>query len=330
MVSEQEIWSERYRPDSLDDVIGQENQVNKLKDFLEDGSIPHLLLHGPPGTAKTASVVAFAKDKYGDDWNGNLIEMNASDDRGIDIVREEIKQKAAQAPIGGYDYKIIYLDEADQLTNAAQAALRRIIEKFSDQTRFFLSCNYKHKIIDPIQSRCTPLPFSSLSDEDVQEILVNILENENVEYHDSAVSEIVEHAEGDARDAVQTLQLSVENGVLSEDVINLVGGQADQEDVEKMMVKAVAGDMDSAMNINVRQVQPDVIDHSRFAGQVMEVLRNCEDIDRDVRFYAMSQLGDVERNVLEGSNPEVQWNSFLAQLPVIQHASIPSYSDSDE
>ncbi|MFW6265549.1 MAG: AAA family ATPase, partial [Halanaeroarchaeum sp.] len=149
----QEIWVEKYRPERLADVVGHEDIIDRVESYVARDDLPHLLFSGPAGTGKTATASAIAKELYGDDWRENFLELNASDERGIDVVRDRIKN-FARASFGGYNYRIIFLDEADALTSDAQSALRRTMEQFSNNTRFILSCNYSSKIIDPIQSRC--------------------------------------------------------------------------------------------------------------------------------------------------------------------------------
>lgn len=320
-------WTEKYRPDTLTGVVGNTDAVNKLSKWVDDESVPHVLLQGPAGTGKTASIVAFAKDKYGDDWQSNLIQLNASDDRGIDVVREDIKRHAQQSPSGEYSLKIIHLDEADSMTKDAMNALRRIMEKYSDQTRFFLSCNFANKIIDPIQSRCVNLPFKRLDDHEIRQILENIAGQEELDVEHEAFDSIVEYVEGDARRAVHTLQMSVTDGEVTTDTLEFVSLQASPEDVEKMINLAVNGEMQKAMDMNINNIQPEVTDYSQFCKDVMKALKKSSSFSRDTRFYAMSKVGDMERNILEGASPSVQTNSFLASLPVINNSGIANFEE---
>ena len=160
------IWIEKYRPRSLSQIVGQEAITSRLKGYVEKKDLPHLLFSGPAGVGKTTSSVAIAQEIYGEKWKENFLELNASDERGIDVVRNRIKN-FARSSFGKYDYKIIFLDEADSLTKDAQSALRRTMEQFSHNTRFILSCNYSNRIIDPIQSRCAVFRFKPIKSEDL-------------------------------------------------------------------------------------------------------------------------------------------------------------------
>jgi len=322
---EERVWTEAYRPESLDEVIGNEEQVGALKQWVDDDSMPHLLLHGPAGTGKTASVVALAKEKYGNDWRSNLLIYNASDNRGIDSIRGEIKSIARESASAKHTFKIIYLDESDQLTKAAQSALRRIIEKYSDQTRFILACNHPSQLIDPIQSRCTPLPFNRLSDSKISNILYNIIGEEGIDYEEEAVEEIVDYVRGDARRAVNTLQMSVTDQELTEESINFANTQADREDIQEMVNLAVNGDIEKAMDMNVETIVPSVTDYGRFCQDLLYAIRNDNKVKDDVRWYLISKVADLETDIMQGANPEVQINAFLAEIPVAQYSSIPQY-----
>jgi replication factor C small subunit len=204
------------------------------------------------------------------------------------------------------------------------------MEEYTDQTRFILSCNYPSKLIDPIQSRCTPLPFRRLDNPEINELITRILEAEGVEYEESAVDKIIEYVEGDARRAVHTLQTSVQDGKLTEDIIQVVGGQVEDEVVEEMISDSLNGEMENAHELVVTEVLPNVTDYSRFTGTLMKKIQQSDELPRDVKFYAISQLGDLERNIMEGCNPHTQINSYLARLPVIRYSSIPTYDKDNE
>ena len=324
---EKRLWSAKYRPDDLSDVIGQEKVTNRMEKWTSDSTVPHLILNGPPGVGKTASAVAFAKMKYGDQWQSNLVEFNSSDDRGINVVRERIHRLAKESPSGDYDYKIILLDEFDHATKDAQAALRRIMEKYSDQTRFFLSLNYLNKVIDPIQSRCTVLPFNRLEDEQVETLLTNILNEESVEYEEDAVNRIIDYVDGDARRAVQTLQTSVEDGELTSELLEVVGGQVDRETIENLLSDALRGNMEDVHSSLVYDVLPNTIDYSSLLHETMKAIRDSDEVHDDIRWHLISRLGEVEQAVNDGNSPQIQLMSFFAEVPVVQNSSMPNYSE---
>ena len=167
----EQIWIEKYRPNNLSEVVGQEAVTTRLKNYVKESSMPHLLFAGPAGIGKTTSALALAREMFGELWKHNLHELNASDERGIDVVRGKIKEFARTAPLGETGFKIIFLDEADALTGAAQAALRRTMEKYSRTCRFVMSCNFSSKIIDPIQSRCAVFRFRPIKAEDLEKYL---------------------------------------------------------------------------------------------------------------------------------------------------------------
>ena len=193
----EEIWLEQYRPQTLDEVVGHEAIIERLKSYVERDDLNHMLFAGPAGVGKTTSSIAIARELYGEDWEQQFLELNASDERGIDVVRERVKS-FARTSFGGPSYRIIFLDEADALTAEAQAALRRTMEQFSNNVRFILSCNYSSQIIDPIQSRCTVFRFAPLSDDAVEEMVREIAEKENIEVTDDGVDALAYVAGGDA------------------------------------------------------------------------------------------------------------------------------------
>lgn len=327
MTVDKKIWTERHRPETLDDLVGQDEAVERMKKWVDDPSCPHLILNGPAGSGKSSAAVAFAKDKYGDQWRSNIHELNASDDRGIDIIRKQIKQFARESPNGDYSYKIIFLDEADNLTKDAMSALRRVMEKYSDQTRFFLSLNYLNKVIDPIQSRCTVLPFNKLHDDEIETLLIRILDEEGVEYQESAVNKIVDYVDGDARRAVQTLQTSVEDGQLSEDLLDVVGSQVDREVLDDMVSNALRSNMEEVHNSLVYDVIPNTIDYSRLLSELMKVIRSSDEVNDDVRWYLISKIGETERALNRGNSPVIQLMTLFAEIPVAQSSSIPNYEE---
>ena len=207
-------WIEKYRPNKIEDVSHQVEVVQALKMSVENGKVPHLLMYGPPGTGKTSTVLALAKDLFGADfYRSRVLELNASDERGILVVREKIK-KFAQRKISRHpdgrdvpQLQFIILDEADSMTIDAQAALRRIIEAYSATTRFCIICNYISKIIDPLASRCVKFRFSPISEVAQKERLLSICEIEGVKIEsEKVIDKLIHVTEGDLRRSINTLQ----------------------------------------------------------------------------------------------------------------------------
>src|SRR5208282_2145934 len=202
------VWVEKYRPSSLKEMVGQESILPLLRSYAEKRSMPPLLFAGPPGSGKTTAALALARDLFGSEWRGSFLELNASDERGIDTVRTTIKQYARTAPIGGVGFKVLFLDEADNLTSEAQASLRRMMERYSGSCRFILSCNYSSRIIDPIQSRCAVFRFRAYSAEAIHKQLEKIVAAEGKKATGEALESIVTASSGDMRRAINLLQLA--------------------------------------------------------------------------------------------------------------------------
>lgn len=317
---------ERYRPDTLDEIIGQDDIVGDMEDYVEDSSMPNLLFAGPAGTGKTAIATALGKERYGDDFKQNFYEFNASDDRGIDVVRGKIKEYAREHPTPGYDFKIVFLDEADSLTKEAQAALRRVMENYHDRTRFILSCNYANKLIDPIQSRCSDYQVQPLDDEKVELILTNILDGEDFEYDLTDVAEIVRQANGDARSAINTLQAAVVDGELDGDKIGNLNTSVDYDKIEEIADLALHEDVDEAMDEMIKVVKMGY-DNGSIAKAFMSVLRSDDELPDDSRMKTIDMLGECEYRILDGADPHIQWNAFLAKLAVAPYMSVGGYKN---
>ncbi|KAH8859275.1 Replication factor C subunit 5 isoform 2 [Schistosoma japonicum] len=199
-------WIEKYRPSSIEDLISHDDISKTIKRFIDNDKLPHLLFYGPPGTGKTSTILAAAKRLYSRQFASMVLELNASDDRGIDIVREQVLSFASTKTLFAGKFKLVILDEADSMTKDAQNALRRIIEKFTENTRFCLICNYLSKIIPAIQSRCTKFRFAPLKFNDVNLCLRKIATNEGVTLTDDGVKAIYQFASGDMRKSINLLQ----------------------------------------------------------------------------------------------------------------------------
>lgn len=225
-------WIEKYRPKSIGEIAHQDEVVAVLKKCITGADVPNMLFYGPPGTGKTSTILALARDMFGSKFRDRVLELNASDDRGIAVVREKIKnfaQLTVSHMTTGKDhpFKFIILDEADSMTKAAQQALRRTMEKQTKTTRFCLICNYVTRIIPPITSRCSKFRFKPLSEEDQRKRLLVVAEKESVKISDNALDALVKCSEGDLRKAVTFLQtahrLKGKDGIAIDDILEITG-----------------------------------------------------------------------------------------------------------
>lgn len=308
-----EIWIEKYRPRTLSEVVGHEDVTARLQSYVEQDDLPHLLFAGPAGTGKTSAATAIANEIYGDDWEENFLELNASDERGIDVVRDRIKN-FARSSFGGYDYRIIFLDEADALTSDAQSALRRTMEQFSQNTRFILSCNYSSEIIDPIQSRCAVFRFSPIGDDAVGARIRDIAAQEGIEVTDDGVDAVVYAANGDMRKAINALQAAAVMGeVVDEDAVFTITATARPEEIEAMVTHALDGEFTAA-----RSVLDDLLTGKGLAGgDVIDQLHRSVwefDLDDEAAVRLLDRIGEADYRIAEGANERVQLEALLAAI----------------
>lgn len=308
-----EIWTEKYRPDTLEEVLGHDHINERLKAFVEKNSVPHMLFAGPAGTGKTTSAIALAKDLYGDDWNQNFKETNASDDRGIDVVRNQIKDFARTKPVNA-DFKLIFLDEADNLTSDAQQALRRTMEKYSSNTRFILSCNYSSKIIDPIQSRCAVFRFNRLESDDVKEYIQRVAAGEGLTVTTGGVDALLTVSDGDLRKVTNVMQAaSIQDTDITEESVFEISASLRPEEVNEILEQALSGQFQDARD----ELSDLMIDRGLDGRDVLKSLHReiyNLDISEQARLSLIEKMGEYEFRIVEGGSPDVQIESFLAQV----------------
>ncbi|MBQ3684352.1 MAG: replication factor C small subunit [Methanomicrobium sp.] len=308
------IWIEKYRPATLNDVVGQREIVERLKNYVGAQSLPHLLFTGTAGIGKTTSAVALAREFFGENWQVNFRELNASDERGIDVVRNQIKQFARTAPIGNATFKILFLDEADALTNDAQSALRRTMENYAHTCRFILSCNYSSKIIDPIQSRCAIYRFKPLDREAITEELRRIAKNEGLTISEAAMDAIIYVAQGDMRKAINALQgAAIINADISEDMIYEITSTAKPDEILELLHIILKGNFEAAENTLNELTVKRGIAPNELINQFYRTLVNDTTLDRRLKVELISHLGEADFRISEGADQNIQMEALMAR-----------------
>ena len=312
-----DLWIEKYRPSKLEEVVGQEGIVDSLKAYAGSGSIPHLLFAGPAGTGKTTCAIALAKEIFGESWRENFEELNASDERGIEVVRGKIKNFARTAPLGDASFKIIFLDEADSLTPDAQAALRRTMERYARICRFILSCNYSSKIIEPIQSRCAVFRFSTIGEEYVKGYLNGIASAEGLEITDDGMEALLYVARGDLRKAINALQTSATlSRRIDAEIIYRTTATAKPEEAKKVMETALRGNFLAARDILDKML----IDYGLSGEDIIRGMHSALfdlPVPEKMKAVIIEKIGEAEFRMMEGSNERIQIEALLASMAVL-------------
>ena len=313
----EDIWIEKYRPKKLSEIVGHREIIERLSAYVRSKNIPHLLFAGPAGTGKTTCAIAIAREIFGDSWKQNFHELNASDERGINVVRGKIKDFARTAPIGDVGFKIIFLDEADALTSDAQAALRRTMEMYSHICRFILSANYSSRIIEPIQSRCAIFRFRPLSDEDVKSYIRMIAEKEGLEITDDALDAIAFVAKGDMRKAINALQISASvSKKIDSDTVYLSTSTIRPEEIKELVEQALRGEFMAS-----RKILEDLFTKYGLSGEdiLSQIHQTIYDltIPEDKKISLIERVGEAEFRLVEGSNERIQLEALLAQFALI-------------
>ena len=311
-------WTEKYRSKKLDDnIVGQHEIVRRLKAYVKQKNMPNLLFAGPPGVGKTLCAIALAYELFDDSFGQNFMELNASDARGIDVVREQIKSYAASLPFGGIRFKVIFLDEADALTRDAQNALRRTMENTSATTRFILSANYSSKIIEPIQSRCALFRFRPLSEDHITERLKHIAQKEKVHVEAEGYKALVYASEGDMRKAINFLQtVSTLGEKVTEDAVYKVASKARPKEVRELIDLAMDGKFE-----NARKKLDSLLYEYGLSGEdvILQLYRETIGLDMDQRkkVELIDKIGEYNFRITEGANERIQLEALLAYLVLI-------------
>eukprot|EP00930_Biecheleria_cincta_P090353 TRINITY_DN79718_c0_g1_i1.p1 TRINITY_DN79718_c0_g1~~TRINITY_DN79718_c0_g1_i1.p1 ORF type:complete len:323 (+),score=68.31 TRINITY_DN79718_c0_g1_i1:54-1022(+) len=308
------IWLEKYRPIKFEDVVGNSGAVAILKSHASAGTFPHLLLSGPPGCGKTTVVHCLAREHLGAAYEQGCIELNASDDRGIDVVREKIKgfaQQKVSLPEG--KLKVIILDEADSMTSAAQQAMRRTMEIFSQTTRFALACNISSKIIEPIQSRCAIVRFGRISDEEMMKRLKLVLEMEGASYDQSGLEALVFAAEGDMRNVLNGAQSTFNAfGTITRDTVFRMNDQPQPEKIR--------GSLEAALKKNMKDTFDPMHEIWRLGYSSTDIISTygrvvkTMDAPEHIKLEWLKEVGLTHARVTSGAQNLLQLDAMVAKL----------------
>jgi replication factor C small subunit len=310
------MWAEKYRPQILDEIVNQTEIVSRLKNFVKERNLPHLLFVGPAGIGKTTSILAMARDLYGSGYRNYILELNASDERGIDVIREKVKNFARTAAIASeVPFKILIMDEADSLTSAAQHALRRTMEIYTRTCRFCLIGNYSENIIEPIQSRCSIFRFSPLSEVEAKGWIRMIASKEDVQLLEEGLEAIYEASKGDLRKATNLLQAAAatEEGVVDDVTIYSVLGRVSPGKVREMLSLGLKGEFLEAREA----LRTLLIDEGLAADDIIrivysEVLRLG--IPERWKVRLSDTIGEIDYRLTQGARPEIQLSALIAKL----------------
>jgi len=308
------IWTEKYRPSDFSDIKGQKEIVKRVKAFVHQKNMPHLLFAGPAGIGKTSLALVVAKKMFHDSWRQNFLELNASDERGIDVIRHKVKDFARTRAIGDVPFKIIYLDECDALTKEAQQALRRTMENYTTTCRFILACNYSSKIVDPIQSRCAVFRFRPLDKKDVFNIIEKIAENEKIKIDEKAKEALYLISEGDCRRLENILQsCAAVSSTVTEDIVFSMASVARPKEVKDVLDLAIKGSF-----IEARKKLLDVMLNYGLSGldiikQIQKEVWNL-DVDGKNKVMLIDKCGEIEFRMVEGADEFVQLEALLSQI----------------
>jgi len=308
------IWTEKYRPKKFEEVVGQEDIIKKVQNLTKSLNIPHLLFAGPAGTGKSTLALIVVKELFGVNWRENYLELNASDERGIDVVRQKVKDFARTKALGNVPFKVIFLDEADALTKEAQQALRRTMENYTNTCRFVMSCNYSSKILDPIQSRCVIFRFKLLEKKDIEKRVKIIAERENLEISNQTIEKLYETSEGDCRRVINLLQASSSiSPIITTELIGTLISGAEPAEIKIVLEYALSGDFLKAKEKLLDVMLKESVSGTDIIKSIQKEVWNLQ-IDDELKVKLTEKTGEIEFRLVEGSDEFIQLEALLASF----------------
>ena len=307
------MWVEKYRPEKISEFINQESTIKRLKPIIKNSSaMPHLLFAGPPGTGKTTLGIIIAKSILGDNWQEYSILLNASDERGINTIRNRVKTFARYADNREkVPFKMIILDEADEMTNDAQTALRRIMEETSKSCRFILIGNYISNIIEPIQSRCAIFNFTRINEKELVKQLESICIKENIKFEEQGLEEISDITNGDLRSAINLLQSCSSLGEINTKNIQKASGHSFKSKIEEILELSLDNDFNSA-RIKMSELT------NIYGLSEKDFLKYMNEAINKNKYKEIKELIEIlakyDYRIITGSNPDIQLTALLAEI----------------
>lgn len=313
------MWTEKYRPKDFSDVIGQDEIVRRVKALVESKDMPHLLFVGPAGVGKTSLAMVIARKLFGESWRSNLLELNASDERGIDVIRVKVKEFARTRALGNVPFKIIYLDECDALTRDAQQALRRTMENYTKTCRFILSANYSSKIIDPIQSRCAIFRFRRLEKKDIFKLIEKIEKGEKIRVDEKAKEALFEVSGGDVRRLENLMQSCASiTKEITEKVVYEVSSYARPKEIKSIIATAIKGDFKGARD----KLLDTMLKYGLSGVDVIKQVKNAvleSDLNVKDKMKIIERSAETEFRMSEGSDEFLQLEALLSFIVLLNN-----------